>query len=869
MAKKRKPQRVRKQTAPVMQPVSIPEKQNVFSTPLGWVITGLAVVGIIATAIYIRGQLASPVKNKRTSAVADQDGSQKQRPAVRPRDIYLPRTRQLVQQKVRSLFAYNDERSVSELQEFFKSQTGSELSEAGFNELNRLMVKEIIPDIWDRAQNDWYDQPVVLHAAMHKWIQIRYPHQTLTNADVIVFPDEEALRTVVSEPKSDYFRDSGWHWKWIGDFLENRSESKKEVTYIGKEKELDVYAAEELSEFLSVMGVAIVEIAAARDKDGQTLEAPDLFAVYEEICGIERKSDKKSNHKSIPFYYSETDKRKVLETTEAPMFREITADTGIEYLHQPGKSNWNLRTLLQVPVGLDGGGVAANDFDQDGDVDLYFAGDSCGKLYRNDGLGKFTDVHQEAGLPVKGETRAGYFADYDNDGDNDLLLTFCGGPHVLLNNDGTGKFTDVTRATKLYSSSLVTHEAVWFDMNNDGLLDLYIANYGDWRTGAVPSLGRRNENAPPNELFIQSVDKDGNHQFTEVAKDMGVGDRGWTHCVSAFDIDRDGWLDLFSLNDFGASLVYRNEEGKGFREISGKLKLDDIYNAMNFTLLDINHDGNLSIYVSEIMKLIHRQRYMRPTEQTEVIFNADVKDNMRIIVNNSLLTMEPGGFFSDRHNLLVEPSELGWAWGVMAYDYENDADDDLVVLNGTETELPPANQKAMRGDMGFIDGRYYLSIFRDEANVCYLQEDGYFYDVSSSNPIAFKGNSRSAVAVDLDEDGDEDVVVINYDAKAMVFENVQSNNNHWIDLQLEGTRSNRNGIGAIVEVRFADLRRFKQVVSRTGFLSQGAYRLHFGIGKADKVDQVIVKWPSQETQIVEDLAVDQLHLIKESPAAIK
>ena len=103
----------------------------------------------------------------------------------------------------------------------------------------------------------------------------------------------------------------------------------------------------------------------------------------------------------------------------------------------------------------------------------------------------------------------------------------------------------------------------------------------------------------------------------------------------------------------------------------------------------------------------------------------------------------------------------------------------------------------------------------------------------------------------------------------MVFENVQSNSSHWIDVQLEGTRSNRNAVGAIVEVRFADQRRFKQVVSRTGFLSQGTYRLHFGIGKADKVDQVIVKWPSQETQIIEDLAVDQLHLIKESPAATK
>jgi hypothetical protein len=860
MAKKRKPKRVRGQT-PKGQHTS--DEQNAFSTLFGWIITASAVLAIIASAIYVRGQVPSP--KEATSLEISSEENNSQSSAVESTSIFLPRTRSLVQQKVNSLFAYNDERSVSELQNFFKSQTGSDLSHAGFAELNRLMVEEIIPDIWDRAQNDWYNQPVVLHSTMHKWIQLRYPHQTLTNADVIVFPDDEDLRMVVSEPISDYFRDSGWHWKWIGDFLANRTESDAGLTYVGKEKELDVYAAEELSEFLSVMGVALVEIAAARDTDG-TLEANDLSAVYEEILGIERKVDKKSDHKSIPFHYSETDKRAVLDAIETPMFLEITVDTGVDYFHRPGKSNWNLRTRLRVPVGLDGGGVAANDYDQDGDIDLYFAGDSCGRLYRNDGHGKFSDVHKEAGLPVKGETRAGYFADYDNDGDNDLLLTFCGAPHVLLNNDGKGKFTDVTEVVKLNSGNRVTHEAVWFDMNNDGLLDLYVANYGDWRVGAIPTLGRKNENATPNELFVQSVDKAGNHQFTEVGKDMGVGDRGWTHCVSAFDIDRDGWQDLFSLNDFGASLVYKNKQGKGFEEVSGKLKLDDIYNAMNFTLIDINHDGNLSIYVSEIMKLIHRQRYMRPTEQTEVVFNADVKDNMRIIVDNSLLTMEPGGFFSDRHNLLIEPSEMGWAWGVLAYDYENDSDEDLIVLNGTETELPPANQNAMKGDTGFLDGRYFLSIFRDEANVCFLQKDGYFYNVSSSNPIGFKGNSRSAVAVDLDDDGDQDAVVINYDAPAMIFENLQSSDNHWIDVQLEGTRSNRNAVGATVEVRFGNQRRFKQVVSRTGFLSQGTYRLHFGIGKADKVDQVIIKWPSQGTQIVENLAIDQLHHIKE-PAA--
>ncbi len=839
-----------------------PEKPNAFSTPAGWIVTGLAAIGIIFAGLFVRDQLKPLPKPHVFSNVGDSSSARR---ALSPAAGFLVHTRQLVRQKVKSLLVYNDERSIDELLEFFESHTDHKISRAAFDELSAQVVGETIPDIWSRSQNDWFGQPVVLHKTMHKWIQLRYPHTTLVNADVIMFPDDGSHRIVVSEPKSDFFRDSGWHWKWIGDYLDSRTESKLVVTYVGKEKELDVYAAEELSEFLSVFGVAVVELAAARKEPGETIEAADIAAVFRSIEGIKRKSDKKPRHK-VPdqFFYSPKTKKRILNTIQSPMFREITAQSGIDYLHQPGQLNWDLRTRLRVPVGLDGGGVAANDFDNDGDIDLYFAGDQGGRLYRNDGRGKFFDAHEEAGLPNSGETRAGYFADYDNDGDNDLLLTFCGKPHVLLNNDGHGEFTDVTKMVKLFSGNQVSHEAIWCDFNNDGLLDIYIANYGNWRDGAVPSLGRKNENAPPNELFIQSVDDQGNHRFSEVGKIMGVDDRGWTHCVGAYDFDRDGWMDLFSLNDFGASLVYRNLAGKGFKEISGKLKIDDVYNAMNFTLLDINHDGNLSIYISEIMKLVHRQRYRRPGEQTKIVFNPDVKNNMRIIVTNSLLTLDPEGYFKDQHHQLIEPAELGWAWGVTAYDYENDADTDLIVLNGTESELPPANQADIKRDRGFLNGRYYLSIFRNEANVCYLQEDEYFYDVSSANPIGFQGNSRAAVAVDLDRDGDQDMVVINYDAKAMVFENLQADDNHWIDIELEGTDSNRNGIGAQIELQFGDQRRFEQVVAGTGFLSQGTFRVHFGLGDAKKIDKVIIKWPSQRVQTVENLAVDRLHKIRET-----
>ena len=354
---------------------------------------------------------------------------------------------------------------------------------------------------------------------------------------------------------------------------------------------------------------------------------------------------------------------------------------------------------------------------------------------------------------------------------------------------------------------------------------------------------------------MQRVDENGKRRFEEVAAKLGIDDKGWSHCVGAYDFDRDGWMDLFSLNDFGASKLYRNLEGKSFEEISAGMHIDDMYNAMNFTLMDLNHNGDLSVYISQIMKLVHRQRYRRPTEQTTVVFDPNIIQNMRIIVNNCLITpLEDHSRFSDQHNIVIEPAELGWSWGITAYDYENDSDIDLLVANGTEPETPRF----------WKDSKNYIAIFKDEANVCYAQADGYLYDVSSINPIAFKGNSRCAMTMDFDGDGDQDVFLANYDSPAQVWENLQENDNQWIRLKLTGTKSNRNAIGARVELRFADKNRFAQVVSRDGFLSQSSYELHFGLGESKLVDEAIIHWPSGVVQTVKDLAAGELHEITES-----
>ena len=528
-----------------------PESRNEYSgrksSWIGWVITAAIATIVILLALVVRnfGQ-DNPIP-----LTADAEGI-----ATLDNPTFVPRTRMLVAQKVDSLFKYNDDRPLSEILEFYKSQTGHTVSPKAFEELTNQIVKGVIPLVWKRSQSETLG-PSILHREMHHWIQFEYPHTTLTNADVIVYPNAKDLRIVVSEPNTDFFRDSGWHWKWIGNFLDSSLHELKKKELASDDpkrlKELDPYAAEELSEFLSVLGVAVIEMAARNQKDKSlTIGGAQIAKVFSQMSDVMPifKDPRQIELSKQEFLFSPHTKKQLLGSLPDPMFRDITEDVGLNFVHVPDIENWKLRSSLRVPVGIAGGGVSVNDFDSDGDHDVYFAGANGGGLFANSGNGKFTNVTKSAGIITEGETRAGYFIDYDNDGDNDLFLTQVGKPHLLLENSGDATFKDVTKSLNLRSGDHVTHEAVWVDVNNDGLLDVYVANFGDWRKGAVPTLGRKNANAPRNELFIQRLAADGTRTFEELSERYKVDDRGWTHCVGAYDFNRDGWMDLFSLNDF-------------------------------------------------------------------------------------------------------------------------------------------------------------------------------------------------------------------------------------------------------------------------------------------------------------------------------
>ena len=780
---------------------------------------------------------------------------------------FIPRTRSLIEQKANSLVAYNRAMPQEELFRFYEDNYHHPMNAASFDALTEIMVGRVIPMLWTEAQKLAPDQRIVTNHAMGSVVEAKFPQTLLSNGDVILLPD--GLRLVISEPIQDFFRDSAWHWKWLNAYTQKALDAHTEL------RELDPYAGEAVSEFLSVLAVAIVKQASDKSPNEASPITPEAIrAAYEAIAGSGQTKPPPSpasgtqpgfhsdanaapRAKTKPFFSAET-KEKIMGSLPSPMFREVASKLGIGFVHAPDPTLRQMRARLEVPVGIEGGGVAASDYDGDGFDDLYFPSGGGGRLYRNVGGKKFEDVTEQVGLKLQGESRAAYFIDYDNDGDSDLFITFVASPNRLFENQN-GRFKDVSDEVGLGGGTDVTHGAVWFDMNNDGLLDLYTAGFGQWLAGASPTIGRDSKNGLPNKLY-RHVLRNKKHFFEDVTQAAGLEENGWTHCVGAWDFDFDGHVDLFSLNDFGTSFVYRNLGNGRYQEVSGPLHLDASYNAMNFALMDIDRDGRFEIYVSEIKASMHKQRYAKPSEDTKRIFGAKNLANMRILVANKLYTDPGTGIFRDVHADVIEPAELGWSWGAEAFDYENDGDPDLYVLNGTE-ESPPILPDEKRPS--YVSGRTFVTQFAKERKVFYLSDGGYFYDVSDKAEVAYEGSARGMAYFDFDHDGDLDIAINDYDAPARFYRNEQNAKNQWIGFTLRGTRSNRDAIGARIKIRYGAEAQYGVVVAGSGFLSQSPKTLRFGLGSAKKVDAVEVIWPSGQQQEVEGFDAGKIHTIEE------
>ena len=496
------------------------------------------------------------------------------------------------------------------------------------------------------------------------------------------------------------------------------------------------------------------------------------------------------------------------------------------------------------------GGVALFDFDRDGYLDIYFTNGAhipelaksdpafYNRLFRNNHDGTFTDVTAVAGVRGEGYSMGAAAADYDNDGWTDLYVAGVN-RNILYHNNGNGTFTDVTSragvdAIDAGGSKPWSTGAVWFDYDNDGLLDLFVVNYLDWsfeKNRLCGSPAHHLSCSP--EMYLGRANilyhNNGNGTFTDVSQATGIGaHKGKGMSAAIADFDGDGFMDLLVTNDKEPNFLLHNIGGKTFSEQAVQAGVgfnqDGVaVSSMGVDFRDLNNDG-----------------------EPDAVVTALAGETFLCFLNEK-------GLFSERSY----QAGLGFAslkmsgWGLGIYDFDNDGYKDVFTANSHVSE-----------NVAFYGSHKY-----SQANAVFQNlHNGAFRDVSSQagNALQAEAAHRGSAFGDLNHDGKIDVVVAAIGSPAEILVNTTENSNHWIELSLIGTKSNRDGIGTQVVLKSpSGMRQYNHVTTAVGYASSSDNHIHFGLGDDTTISEIELHWPSGIIQKLRNVPGDQVLIVTE------